>query len=265
MGEGRRYLLRTYAKLNLCLDVIERLNDGYHRIESLFQNISMHDELEVLIQTGRGRFRVEANVRLEGNLLVRVWDLLKVSDLDCAIKLSKNIPVGAGLGGGSSNAGGFLALLRNIGYVSEGFALEVAKKVGSDVPFFLRGGTAVVKGRGDVVEYLPPLKDIEVDVFFPGFSVLTKEAYAKLDPSHFGRAPLQPLELYYAYVAGDWEKLRLGTYNVFETIIPESLRLEIERLRSVWPAALTGSGSAYFCVRPGGSFQFVATAFELVV
>jgi len=177
MGKGGSIILRTFAKLNLCLDVLRKREDGYHEIDSLFQTISLFDRMTVKIIHGDGCLKLESNVEIENNIIERIWRLVKINNYDAYVLLEKNIPIGAGLGGGSSNAAGFLMALKAFGLISEMDAFELAKSVGSDVPFFLYGGTAIVSGKGEVIEKVEPLEGFNVDVYFPGFSISTKEAY----------------------------------------------------------------------------------------
>ncbi|MGC9771829.1 4-(cytidine 5'-diphospho)-2-C-methyl-D-erythritol kinase [Fervidobacterium islandicum] len=263
MGKGGSVVLRTFAKLNLCLDVLRKREDGFHEIDSLFQTISLFDRMIVKVRQGNGDLKIESNVDIENNIIEKIWSLVGVRDRDVHVLLEKNIPIGAGLGGGSSNAAGFLVALKLFGLISEQEAFELAKAVGSDVPFFLYGGTAIVSGKGEVIKEVEPLKGYDVDVYFPGFSISTKEAYAKLKPEWFGKAPSKAAELYEAYRTRDFEKIKLGTYNIFEKVIPDELLDRIEVLRSENPAALTGSGSAYFVLTPQGKYHFTKKGVEI--
>uniref|UniRef100_A0A7C4RVG5 4-diphosphocytidyl-2-C-methyl-D-erythritol kinase n=1 Tax=Fervidobacterium thailandense TaxID=1008305 RepID=A0A7C4RVG5_9BACT len=264
MGKGRSYLLRTYAKINLCLDVLFKRIDGFHEIDSLFQNVSLYDEMEVKITHGQGRIFVESDTQIEENILYKVWNLSKSFEYDCYVKLKKNIPMGAGLGGGSSNAGAFLTLLAVTGVISQERKNEIAPLVGSDVPFFLHGGTAIVGGRGELIKRVTPLSGFRVDIFKPNFSISTKEAYSKLNSKLFGKAPLKAVELYNAFKQHDLTAIQRGVYNIFESVIPDVLRTEIEMYRKDYPAALTGSGSAYFVIKDAGYYEFVDKACEIV-
>ena len=263
MGKGGSIILRTFAKLNLCLDVLRKREDGYHEIDSLFQTISLFDRMIVKITRGDGCLKLESNVEIENNIIERIWRLVNITDYDAHVLLEKNIPIGAGLGGGSSNAAGFLIALKTFRLISEIDAFELAKSVGSDVPFFLYGGTAIVSGRGEVIEKVEPLEGFNVDVYFPGFSISTKEAYGKLRAEWFGKAPMKATELYEAYRSKDLEKIKSGTYNIFEKVIPEELLDRIEVLRSENPAALTGSGSAYFVLTLQGKYHFTKKGVEI--
>jgi len=253
--------------VNLCLDVLRKRGDGFHEIDSLFQNISLHDELNVHFAEGNGSLSVRCNVEIENNIIGKVWqyveDRFADENIDVEVEIDKKIPMGAGLGGGSGNAAGFIYFLKYMEFVDEEEALQIAQAVGSDVPFFLYGGTAVVTGRGEEVRCVESLRGYSLDLYYPNFSISTKEAYSRLKSEEFGKAPLKAEELYQAYVRKDCDSIRKGTYNIFERVIPNTLREEIERLKIFSPAALTGSGSAYFQIRDGGKYRFVEKGVEL--
>lgn len=291
MGKSCRIVLRTYGKLNLCLDVINKRYDGYHEIDSLFQNISIYDDMEIFFSDGTGKMQIESNFHIQDNIIEKIWKKVDCKAKDVYVKLSKNIPMGSGLGGGSSNAAGFILALKELKIIGESDVIPLAESVGSDVPFFIYGGTAIVKGRGDVVQPVEPLQGFYVELFFPGFSISTKEAYSKLEPEWFGRAPMSSQELYKVYKEAyeeykefkgkkndqknnldrcisymDFmEKIREGTYNIFEKIMPDDVVKRIEKLRNKYPAALTGSGSTYFSIVSTGTFHFIEKGVEIRV
>jgi len=263
MGKSCRIALRTYAKLNLCLDVIKKRDDGYHEIDSLFQNVSLYDEMEIEFVHGDGKITIESNFSIENNIIEKIWNRIQCKDKNAIVRLKKNIPMGGGLGGGSSNAAGFIIALEKAGLIDKRDILDLANSVGSDVPFFIYGGTALVTGRGENVTPVEPLKNFRVDLYFPNFSISTKEAYSKLKQEWFNKAPMKAHELYEVYQAKRLDLIKSGTYNIFEKIIPEDVLKEIERLRKEHPAALTGSGSTYFCVNPEGKYTFVEKGVEI--
>ncbi|MFN6991591.1 MAG: 4-(cytidine 5'-diphospho)-2-C-methyl-D-erythritol kinase [Fervidobacterium sp.] len=275
MGQGCRIILRTYGKLNLCLDVISKREDGYHEIDSLFQNVSIYDDMEIIFSDGNGKILIESNFKIKDNIVKKIWDKVNCNTKDVYVKILKHIPMGSGLGGGSSNAAGFILALEKAGIISKNDIVPLALSVGSDVLFFMYGGTAIVKGRGDVVMPVEPLNGCSVELFFPGFSISTKEAYSKLDPEWFGKAPMSSQELYECYKEllkkkewtkveqKDLAKIKVGTYNIFEKIMPDEVTVKIEKLRNKYPAALTGSGSTYFSIVPYGAFHFVDKGVEI--
>lgn len=203
--------LRAPAKLNLDLRVKGRLPDGRHEIESLIQAIDLCDVLDLgpgESLSVEGDFQVPAG---EENLARRAAALLGAG---VAIRLVKRIPPGSGMGGGSSDAA---AILRHFGG-----GPEMARKLGADVEFFLRGGRQVVRGTGD---RLDPQPDVAAwfAVVWPGFAVSTAAVYAKWD--EVGGAGRN--ELFQAACAVEPRLLEFA-----------------RRLGDGW--TLTGSGSAFF-------------------
>src|SRR5438067_6715834 len=159
--------VRAHAKINWALRVTGKRADGYHDIETVFQTISLHDTLTF---TESDRFTLTCDDRTiptdETNLVMRAARGHAV-----AIALQKRIPAGGGLGGGSSDAAATLVAL----------GLEQrALVLGSDVPFFLTGGTAYATGRGEILTPLPPVRDVPLLLLFPEERVSTAAAYAML-------------------------------------------------------------------------------------
>lgn len=182
------------AKINLYLRVLSRRPDGYHNIETIYQSIDLSDRLEFsmdesirnvsLVLEPSSTFKVPAD---SSNLILKAFNLLKKKkgeDIhNLCIILTKNIPVGAGLGGGSTDAAATLVALNRL--FSLGLKIEelreLAAEVGADVPFFLQGGTALGTGRGDEITSLENNLKYYVIVVFPGFSIATAEAYKLYD------------------------------------------------------------------------------------
>lgn len=179
------------AKLNLFLEILRKREDGYHEIETVMQTISLHDVLDVTRTAGsaieitaRGRYPAPTD---RTNLVHRAAEAFFSTvggRFGLKFDLTKNIPAGAGLGGGSSDAAGALAALNHLaGLPMTPAALsELAGTLGSDVPFFLAGGAAIARGRGELVE---PLDDGAVPpswfvVLFPGEPSPTPLIYKSL-------------------------------------------------------------------------------------
>ncbi|MCD6449242.1 MAG: 4-(cytidine 5'-diphospho)-2-C-methyl-D-erythritol kinase, partial [Thermotogaceae bacterium] len=179
----------SYAKLNLFLDVVGKREDGYHNIVSVFQEISLHDTMKVKFT--KNGFKLESTKALpEDNTLYKAYEIFKEAlklDFGLHIKLIKRIPSGAGLGGGSSNAAALIRILSEYFRVDKEDVLKVAESVGSDVPFFLYGGTALVEGRGEFITPLDDLPEYGVILFVPRVRVSTKFAYQTLRKEDFGR------------------------------------------------------------------------------
>lgn len=176
--------LRPVAKINLGLEVLRRRADGYHDINSIFVAIDLHDELEIA-PSDSIEFTCEPNVTadVESNLVVRAARaLLDPISRGAKIRLRKHIPTGAGLGGGSSDAAATLVGLRKL-YdltVSDNDLAAIAAGLGSDVPFFLSHGQALIGGRGDIVQ--PVTIDVPwtFGLVIPDIHVNTAAAYSTL-------------------------------------------------------------------------------------
>jgi len=176
------------AKLNLGLEVIRRRPDGFHEIRTIFQALDWGDRLRLRRRTGSGiLLRVQGPPSIpkgRENLVVRAATALaarRAPGKGVEILLSKRIPAGAGLGGGSSDAAAtLLALERLWGLSPDPSELRaLAEGLGSDIPFFFLGGTALGEGRGEILTPLPPAPDWTWILALPPLSVATEEAYRK--------------------------------------------------------------------------------------
>ncbi len=172
--------VRSFAKINWSLRVTGKRPDGFHELETIFQSISLYDTLTLTL--GKRLLLTCDDPKIptdETNLVMRAARALGSPPV--AIHLEKRIPAGGGLGGGSSNAAATLmALSTMIPELMAGIGRlpEIARTLGSDVPFFLVGGTAYATGRGDVLRPLDPLEPaIPLVLLMPEERVLTKDAY----------------------------------------------------------------------------------------
>lgn len=167
--------MRSYAKINWSLRITGKRADGFHDLETVFQTISLHDELTF---TESDRLSLQCDDPAipvdETNLVMRAARALGSPPI--AIELRKRIPAGGGLGGGSSNAA---TTLMALGAGREDLH-EIALSLGSDVPFFLVGGTAYAIGRGEVLSPLPPMSGIPLLLLLPEERVMTKDAFARI-------------------------------------------------------------------------------------
>jgi 4-diphosphocytidyl-2-C-methyl-D-erythritol kinase len=185
-------LYRCYAKLNLTLEVLRRRDDGYHELASLVHTISLADDLRI-DSAEQLLTRVEGlDIDAETNLVSRAAELLQSITrvgVGAELTLKKRIPAAAGLGGGSSDAATTLVGLNALWGTRVGLAdlTALAAELGSDVPFFVRGGAALMQGRGEQLQALPPLKGQWFVIVVPPHDVLdkTKRLYAALEPTDF--------------------------------------------------------------------------------
>ncbi len=181
----------AYAKINLSLEILGRRPDGYHNITSVMQTISLGDTL-VVDAAPDGTILVETDVpelaqAPQDNLIWRAARILQQArrvQAGARIRLTKRVPLAAGLGGGSSDAAMTLRALDALWELglSEGELLNAAALLGSDVPFFLRGGTALVEGKGDQITPLRPLSPCGIVLITPDMVVpdKTKTLYTTL-------------------------------------------------------------------------------------
>lgn len=265
----------AFAKVNLTLDVLGKRPDGYHDLQSVMQTISIRDDVELDIDTGKPwtlSCSAEGIPEDDRNL---AWKAAKVfcdklgkDPNGLSIRITKRIPSGAGLGGGSADAAAVLrALNRFYNSPLSVFALaELGAQVGSDVPFCTLTGTAMVEGRGERLRPLPPMPDCTFVVCKPDFSVSTPELYRKLDTVAI---PVRPNNraMESALVAGDLQAVADQVYNVFDPVVTAE-HLELNYIKSICNSygslgqQMTGSGSAVFAIMP--SFEYAAVVCNML-
>jgi 4-diphosphocytidyl-2-C-methyl-D-erythritol kinase len=266
------------AKLNLYLEVVERRPDGFHELRTLFQTVRWGDDVEVTRTDEPGAVActtlaadggpVEGVPDDERNLAVRAaraW-LAAASDRGgVAIQLRKRIPVGGGMGGGSSDAATVLALLQEAAGpagLPRRTLDRLARSIGADVAFLLDGGTATATGRGDVIERRPAAPSVTFVLAIPPFPTDTERVYARVG-ERVRHAPEGGLARATAALAsGEPERIRAAHHNdLAEAAIrayPEMLRFTslAERLLGR-PPCMTGSGSTLFDVPDAGGAEDV--------
>jgi 4-diphosphocytidyl-2-C-methyl-D-erythritol kinase len=251
----------AFAKLNLTLDVLGKREDGYHDLQSVMQTISVRDDIEIDIGTGKpwrllcdkeGIPCDETNLAWKA---AKVYcDAMKKDPDGIEIRITKRIPSEAGMGGGSADAAAVLrALNRHYGEpLSIGALAELGAQVGSDVPFCVVCGTAMVEGRGERLRKLPDMPDCIFVICKPDFSVSTPELYKKLDETVIGKRP-DNRAMESALLAGDLEKVCQNVFNVFDPVVTAD-HAELNYIKSLlhqYGAAayqMTGSGSAVFAI-----------------
>ena len=259
----------AFAKLNLTLDVLGKREDGYHDLQSVMQTISIRDDIEIDVGTGKPwklLCSAEGIPTDERNLAWKAakiyCDTIKKDPDGLEIRITKRIPSGAGMGGGSADAAAVLrALNRHYGEPLSILALaELGAQVGSDVPFCTLCGTAMVEGRGERLRKLPDLPDCTFVVCKPEFSVSTPELYKKIDEAVIIQRP-DNKAMESALIAGDLELIAGNLYNVFDPIVTED-HLELNYIKSICNTygamnqIMTGSGSAVFAIMP--NFEYAA-------
>ncbi len=213
--------VEAFAKVNLGLSVLSRRPDGFHDIDTLFQSIDLADSLT--IERSDGGMALSASglsVPLgESNLVWRAAEAVR-AETDCppvSIDIVKRIPVAAGLGGGSADAAGTLLGLRSMFDLSltDADLSRLALGIGSDVPFMLRGGTARGRGRGEDLEWWPPLGGFALVLVTPPVPVSAGEAYASVRIGLTGSALFTKLNCS-AIQEGDMRALMTALRNDLE-------------------------------------------------
>ena len=223
--------VNAYAKINLTLEVLGRRADGYHEVRTVLQTVGLADRLHVELAPD---LKVSCSVPdLEGedNLVWRAADTLRRAvgaGKGASIRLEKRIPIGMGLGGGSSDAAATLKALNDLWELDmdDTGLLSIAASLGSDVPFFLRGGTALGQGRGEVITDLPPVPRQWVVLLCPpllapetsiDLSHKTARLYSMLSQSDYSDGSLT-IRLVNNLKAGQFSAGML--FNVFEQLGP---------------------------------------------
>ena len=257
---------KAWAKLNISLDVAERRTDGYHDMTMVMQTVSLCDEVHISFSES-GRVQAKSNLSFipgdERNLAVRAaLCYLRAAGKEgqgMLITLDKKVPVGAGMGGGSSDAAAVLRALNcHFGALSPTALEELSASVGSDVPFCVRCGTALATGRGEKLETLPDMPPCDFVICKPDFSISTPELFRKLDQCS-ARCHPDTAGLLAALEEGNLDQLCRRMYNVFEDIDDRRMRIvkEIKGClldHGALGAVMTGTGSAVFGVfRPGAA------------
>ena len=245
------------AKINLTLEVLAERPDGYHEIRSVIQTVNLCDRL---------RFRLSHNIRftcdkpelvVEESLVSRTNVLLQQAT-GCAkgakIEIAKRIPLTSGLGGDSSDAAAILHGLNRLWELglSPAELLELALKLGSDVPFFLYGGTALVEGRGERVTPLPPLPHRWVVLVVPDMpreAGKTKQLYASLKQNHYSDGQITKRFIKALKTDGEFKPSML--FNTFENVAFDQFPgLKVHKEHFIKLGAqnvhLAGSGPALF-------------------
>lgn len=244
----------AFAKVNLALVVHPRTADGFHPLRGLFQSVSLADTIELMPSTTDEI--VVSNDEApndETNLAWRAVEAIRRASRDpraTSLHISKLIPSGAGLGGGSADAAATIGLLAHEHRIDDDLAMEIAVSLGSDVPFSLTGGTALVRGRGEMVDPIEPLTGFSLAIVVPPFGMSTPDVFHEWD--RIG-GPVGA-----AVPDGDLPTELRGREPIRNDLYPAALSLDPrigewrDELMSLWgtTVGMTGSGSALFAFFP---------------
>ncbi len=250
MNRNSIHCRRAPAKINLGLWVGPKTADGYHPIDSVMHTIALHDVLTI---ESSEQFEVLAadadDIDPKSNLVTKAyhWLLQQGADVpNIRVHLEKNIPIGAGLGGGSSDA----AAIIRWGATSETIDIQKASRVGMDVPFFIRGGAARVRGYGEQITPLPDRHGETVLLLNPGFEVSTEMVYDMYDliDNHNDYAMDGLVQ---AWARGElvdaWPNaLEPGAWLAYPAL--RDFKEHVMRWLDDLSCHLSGSGGTYYCI-----------------
>ena len=271
--------LKSYAKINLCLDIVNKRPDGYHNLRTIMQSLDLFDQID--IQTSKD-IQIESDYPGlpldESNLAYKaakaVFERVGIKE-GAKIKITKNIPVAAGLAGGSSNAAAVLHGL-NILYglnLTIAQLIHIGKSLGADVPFCVVGGTVLATGIGDRLNILPPIKEYNILLVKPNVEVSTKDVYSKVNIQSLTSRPdiekaVKSIENH------DLPGLISSMGNVLEPITSQMVKeiLEIKNMMLAMgaeSALMCGSGPTVFAIcscnhKAEGMLKYFKNVYEQV-
>lgn len=249
--------VKVAAKINLMLDILKRLDNGYHSLFMIMQSVDLFDIVtveknnlnEIIIECDKeGVPCNEKNIAYK--CAVKFLEYCNITDKGITIKIEKNIPMAAGVAGGSADGAAVIHCLNKIynANLSQKELCEIGNRVGADIPFSLTGGTAVALGTGNVIAPVKDLPDCWIVLAKPQQDVSTPEAYAQFDAltrvRHFDRVSMID-----AVSNGDYEKICSLCGNVFEQAVEVPKRPHIKgimRKCGADVACMSGSGPTVF-------------------
>ena len=262
--------VKSTSKINFGLWIKEKRNDGYHEIETIFyENNDLFDIVKIektdssLISVNFLQEEFNKSIPQENNLAYKAaalfFEKLGVS-LNCKITIDKKIPTEAGLGGGSSNAAAVLKGLNKLfdNKLRTSELIQIAKKLGSDVPFLVVGGTCIGKGKGDELETITNNLQLDIKVIKPeNISISTQWAYEEIDLKNKKDNYKIMFNLFKGIRYSDYDLFFKNIFNDFEEVVfekyPQLLEIKNQLLKEGYETVgLCGSGSAVYGVRKKG-------------
>jgi len=244
----------TPAKINLCLDIIRKRADGYHELDMIMHEIPLYDIVTVEKSDGISLTCDIPDIPCDHTNIAckAALEFFKFTNINggAKIHIQKEIPHGAGLGGGSSDGAAVIKLLNelyNAGLTNEQME-EIGLKIGADVPFFIQGGCAIAQGIGEKLIKLPEISGVYILLVKPDFSINTKWAYSQIDfkkfPQHISTAKIAD-----AVKSNNISYIAKNTFNMLETAVNNK---DIENIKATMKlggadgAIMSGSGSCVF-------------------
>lgn len=279
-------IIRSFAKINLGLLVKDKRPDGYHNIETIFVPIGLSDEIKlkkieknIIIKIPNQKIKIpKGKTNLTYKAAALFFNKSGIS-AGAEITIKKNIPVGAGLGGGSSNGAAVLQGLNNLYNkpLSKEELHSLALKIGMDVPFFLTGKPCYATGRGELLEPIK-IEKLNIVLYFPEYPIITKWAYQNISNIKHQKSKMKTeriltngklsfMILRNNLVKGDLSNLQRHIRNSFEDLVfahyPDLARMkEFFLSNEAYAASLSGSGSAVFGLVEKKNISVLKTALK---
>jgi 4-diphosphocytidyl-2-C-methyl-D-erythritol kinase len=270
----------AYAKVNISLDIISRMPDGYHELLMIMQSIELHDVITVRCVPGEGvALKTDLDyLPVDGrNIAAKAalcfYEYTGISGYRTFIHIRKHIPVAAGLGGGSTDGACVLRMLNSM-FETGLSAVELEKigiKVGSDVPFCISGGTKLVSGRGEIISDIAPLPSCHIIICKPPFAFSTPELFKRINCDKIRSRP-DTDGIIAALDNNNIGGVGRRMYNVFEDFLPRGLS-DIENIKyamlnhDALGVTMTGSGPSVFGIfdskaQATKAYEFLRESFD---
>ena len=248
IGASVKISLKASAKINLSLYITGKREDGYHTLDGVMQSVSLFDKVTIKKQKGIVVFCKGLDIAEKDNIAYKAAILFfESANLDggAKITISKNIPAVAGLGGGSADAAAVLVGLNKLygEVLNENELLKIALKLGADVPFFIKGGTARAEGIGEKLTKINVNPTLYYIIVKADTKPSTKEMYEKLDSSPYLKPKTE--KLISALKQNSFENIINNTENCFAALYKDSKILEFAEAHNI-PCCLSGSGPSFF-------------------
>lgn len=252
--------VNAHAKINLSLDVLGKMPDGYHELRSIMQLIELHDDVEICRKSGSSEVRVRTNraflpcddKNIAGKAARLFMSKMCITGYDVDIYIHKRNPVCAGLGGGSADGAAVLMGMNELfcTELSKSALEKMGEALGADVPFCIHGGTALCEGKGEIITDIPQLPECSIVICKPEFSVSTPDLFHMIDNRKIRLRP-DTDGMLKALKNGNLNGVAKRLFNVFEELISDE-HSEIKSVKGIMydygalGASMSGTGSAVF-------------------
>lgn len=246
---------KARAKINLTLNILGKREDGYHELETIFQKISLYDELIISKTNEHDNIKINTNIEVlkgEDNIIFKCYEILKnkfdkIGGIE--VELKKNIPMQAGLAGGSTDCGAFIEGMNELFCLnlSKKEMLEIGVTLGADVPQSLYNIPIIARGIGEKIEEIKSNAKFNILVIKPDFICNTKEMFEKIDSKDLGGQEYNTSKMKQALESENIQQIAKKLYNVFELTIEnaEQIKREIIEAGAIG-TLMSGSGSTFF-------------------